>query len=611
MRSKIILARAIASMITAKPSQVSTMSAAARAASELPFTAMPTSPAFRAGASLTPSPVIPTRWPRFCSVCTILNLCSGKTSAKPLHDSTSSATCSACGEFSAAPSGTIKASALWMFVPMPRLLAVSFAIAVWSPVIIFTSMPSCRAFSIVLRVSWRGGSKSGTRPRNSQEGCPPAFGAALLLLAPAGSARATPMARKPREAKLDTDSDTTSWIRSASCDSARTTCGAPLTTITGLPRQCGGMGAGSPLVLAGSSAGPSTMASVRFVTGSKGTKWSVVKASRACACPRCWTSAQMQWSMASCSAPPRRAASAAKNRSSSAVQRCSSTKTGGRTESWFMVSVPVLSEQSTFMAASSSIAVSLQTSALLIASLCAPTAIVEVQTTCIAIGMEATSKTTAIEITLRTLSLFISSLTERIETRKRDRKRSASVRVVTSLWKWPPLPFACSADATSCEARPKKVRAPVSTTMPSISPRLTIVPWNTRPPACTVFGSDSPFREDWSTWIGSPLTSGRRSQSAGTTQPMPKCTTSPRTRHRAGSSTQAPSRFTNAFSASSFWRAAMALPALRSSYQPTRPFTICKRRRTPKSSQCCSSVKASANSTRIAIQIMIGIGPQK
>ena len=41
----------------------------------------------------------------------------------------------------------------------------------------------------------------------------------------------------------------------------------------------------------------------------------------------------------------------------------------------------------------------------------------------------------------------------------------------------PPLLFACSADATSVEARPKKVRTPVSTTTASISPRLTTVPY--------------------------------------------------------------------------------------------------------------------------------------
>ena len=59
------------------------MSAAARAASVAPDTAMPQSAFFNAGASLTPSPVIPTMWPRFCSTSMMWYLCSGKTWAKP------------------------------------------------------------------------------------------------------------------------------------------------------------------------------------------------------------------------------------------------------------------------------------------------------------------------------------------------------------------------------------------------------------------------------------------------------------------------------------------------------------------------------------------------
>ena len=59
------------------------MAAAARAASVAPDTAMPTSAFLRAGASFTPSPVMPTMWPRFCSASTMLNLCSGNTWANP------------------------------------------------------------------------------------------------------------------------------------------------------------------------------------------------------------------------------------------------------------------------------------------------------------------------------------------------------------------------------------------------------------------------------------------------------------------------------------------------------------------------------------------------
>ena len=53
----------MASMMTDRPGVVSTMSAAARAASVAPETAMPQSAFFSAGASFTPSPVMPTMWP--------------------------------------------------------------------------------------------------------------------------------------------------------------------------------------------------------------------------------------------------------------------------------------------------------------------------------------------------------------------------------------------------------------------------------------------------------------------------------------------------------------------------------------------------------------------
>eukprot|EP00961_Rhodomonas_salina_P174434 2352458-Rhodomonas_salina.1 len=59
------------------------MSAAARAASVEPATAMPTSARLSAGASLTPSPVMPTRKLAWRSVSTIRNLCSGITCPKP------------------------------------------------------------------------------------------------------------------------------------------------------------------------------------------------------------------------------------------------------------------------------------------------------------------------------------------------------------------------------------------------------------------------------------------------------------------------------------------------------------------------------------------------
>ena len=54
----------MASMMTDRPEASRTMEAAARAASVAPETAMPQSAFFSAGASFTPSPVMPTMWPR-------------------------------------------------------------------------------------------------------------------------------------------------------------------------------------------------------------------------------------------------------------------------------------------------------------------------------------------------------------------------------------------------------------------------------------------------------------------------------------------------------------------------------------------------------------------
>jgi hypothetical protein len=66
----------------AKLSSVRVMSAASRLTSVpvIPM-AMPTSACFKAGASLTPSPVMATMWPFCCQARTTRSLCSGETRA--------------------------------------------------------------------------------------------------------------------------------------------------------------------------------------------------------------------------------------------------------------------------------------------------------------------------------------------------------------------------------------------------------------------------------------------------------------------------------------------------------------------------------------------------
>ncbi|KAI8374314.1 uncharacterized protein BYT42DRAFT_575942 [Radiomyces spectabilis] len=79
-------------MMTERPGSVNTISAAERAASDASATAIPTLALDKAGASLTPSPVMATMWSIFCNRSTISCLCSGYTPAKPSAPRTSSST---------------------------------------------------------------------------------------------------------------------------------------------------------------------------------------------------------------------------------------------------------------------------------------------------------------------------------------------------------------------------------------------------------------------------------------------------------------------------------------------------------------------------------------
>ena len=79
-----------------RPDDSSWMSAAFLAASVLPSTAMPICASARAGASLTPSPVIPQMYPMFFRASTHSRLSLGSTWAKPSASSMSlSRTCPA------------------------------------------------------------------------------------------------------------------------------------------------------------------------------------------------------------------------------------------------------------------------------------------------------------------------------------------------------------------------------------------------------------------------------------------------------------------------------------------------------------------------------------
>ena len=106
---------------------------------------MPQSAFFSAGASFTPSPVMPTMCPRFCSTSTMWNLCSGNTWAKPSASSMASTTCRALVVFDSSKHRWHRGYSC----RGRARLAISLAMASWSPVTILTSTPIVRAVAMV------------------------------------------------------------------------------------------------------------------------------------------------------------------------------------------------------------------------------------------------------------------------------------------------------------------------------------------------------------------------------------------------------------------------------------------------------------------------------
>ena len=228
------------------PGSVSTMSAAARAASVAPDTAMPTSARLSAGASLTPSPVMPTANPAWRRASTIRYLCSGKTWAKP-SESMIILPCVSARLDGMVPSSFIAGSpsVVEMLVPIPSTRAVSRAISTLSPVTILTSTPFSMACSMVILVSKRGGSRNVSTPTNCQSSLAGSSGL--------GSVLATAMQRMPRMPYSVTLASTSSWMAALLEQSSRMMWVAPLVTLN-LP------------------SGPSIVASVRLTAGSNGMK---------------------------------------------------------------------------------------------------------------------------------------------------------------------------------------------------------------------------------------------------------------------------------------------------------------------------------------------------
>ena len=339
--------------MTERPGAVSTRSAAALAASVAPETAIPMSACLSAGASLTPSPVMPVMWPLDCMAFTISNLCSGKTCAKPSEATILSVLMVV---YAPAVSSFLKnSSAGCMFVPRPSCADISLAIAVLSPVTIFTFMPCSLARLMVSAESSRGGSKSGNMPRNFHL---------------PSSRLATPRVLYPLAAKDRTASP--AFFLSASSGSHRAimACGAPLVTPNLFP------------------SGEVTSASVRFDTGSNGVNLVCLYLSNPALSlsPPSTARSIGSWSSALDARAPA---------STTSSTEALSIPTGSPRRSLFCVSVPVLSEQRISIPAISSIDSRRETMAFILERATAPIAMVIESTAGMATGIDATARISA------------------------------------------------------------------------------------------------------------------------------------------------------------------------------------------------------------------------
>ena len=235
-----------AATMRVKRSSSSTMDAASRATSvpRSPM-AMPTSAAFSAGASFTPSPVIATTSPACLSCCTRRSLWLGCRRAQRSVWRRRSLRRASSSDSISAPVSTSGRSL------RPTCRAMARAVAGWSPVIMITRMPACRHSASAAGTSSRGGSSRASRPRNwkgssrwlagQRGGAAPAWAACVLVgeaaaeaAGPAGLASAgqwpsaTPSRRRPWSAQASTCSRSCRRCSSLKRHRSATASGAPL-----------------------------------------------------------------------------------------------------------------------------------------------------------------------------------------------------------------------------------------------------------------------------------------------------------------------------------------------------------------------------------------------
>ena len=125
--------------------------------------ATPMSAALRAGASLTPSPVMATMWPSLFRLRAMRILCSGLTLANTRTSSMRSSSSSSVSSSTSAPSMTEAGVSSSM---MPISLAMATAVILWSPVTMTERMPAPWAVLMARGTSSLAGSIIPIMPTN-------------------------------------------------------------------------------------------------------------------------------------------------------------------------------------------------------------------------------------------------------------------------------------------------------------------------------------------------------------------------------------------------------------------------------------------------------------
>ena len=151
--------------------------------------ATPMSADFRAGASLTPSPVIATTLPFSLRSRTRRTLSSGATRATtPMLSS------SVCSSSSLIAANSLPVTAR---PSMPSSEAIAAAVVAWSPVIMRTRMPASRHSAMAVLASGRGGSTMPTIASRVSSSTDPSRSASGSKRAGSKSRWATTMTRSP------------------------------------------------------------------------------------------------------------------------------------------------------------------------------------------------------------------------------------------------------------------------------------------------------------------------------------------------------------------------------------------------------------------------------